>query len=322
MSDSDDFPHGFDPSWWSSKTVLVAGAGGLIGAALMRLLDGRTRHLKGWRRRNGDLRNPGIAREAISGGAYDVIFLMAATQGGIIDHLARPVAYLRDNAEIGLSVIGAAGEAGVPHLVYAASGALYPADAGEALSEDRIASGPIDPAHRPYAAAKLMGVRLCEAYAAERGFAYAPAIINNTYGPGGSFDPSRSTLIHGMIARAEQARAAGGRRLVVWGTGKAHRDVLYGDDAARALILVAQSAKAAPVNVASGVNRSVREIAEVIAAAAGLDGLEFDPTKPEGALSRPVEISRLSALGFAPSVTLADGIARTRAAYRALDGAR
>lgn len=305
-----------DLDFWRDKSILVAGAGGLIGAALMRALDGRCARLVGWRRADGDLRDPQAAAAMFARGPFDIVFVMAATQGGIADHLARPAAFAGDNARIALNVIDGAAQAGVPRLVYAASGALYPDSAAEPYREEALASGPIDPAHRPYAAAKLLGVRLCEAYAAERGLAYAPAIVNNTYGPGGTFDPARSTLVHGMIARAAATRASGGDALTVWGTGKARRDVLYADDAAAALLLIAQSGAAGPVNVASGINRPVGDVAETIARAAGLARVVFDPSKPEGALSRAVDISRLKALGFAPLVSLEEGVARTMAAYR------
>lgn len=305
-----------DAGFWRDRSVLVAGSGGLIGAALMRALDGRCARLAGWRRSDGDLREAEAAAAMFARGPFDVVFVMAATQGGVADHHARPVAFAGDNARIALNVIDGAARAGVPRLVYAASGALYPDSAAEPYGEEALASGPIDPAHRPYAAAKLLGVRLCEAYAAERGLAYAPAIVNNTYGPGGTFDPARSTLVHGMIARAEATRAAGGDTLSVWGTGRARRDVLYTDDAAAALLLIAETGAAEPVNVASGVNRPVGEIAGSVARAVGLARVAFDASKPEGALSRAVDVSRLAALGFAPRVTLEEGLARTLAAFR------
>lgn len=303
---------------FASMRVLVAGSGGLIGAALLRALEGRCGALVGWRMRDGDLRDRRASEAMFDRGPFDLVFLMAATQGGIADHKARPAAYASDNARIALNVIDEAARRGAPRLVYAASGALYPDGATRPLTEDMIASGPIEASHRPYAAAKLLGVRLCEAHAAERGHAYASAIINNTYGPGGTFDPQRSTLIHGMITRAVESRRAGGRRLSVWGTGRAKRDVLYVDDAATALLHVAAANTSGAFNIASGVNRPVGDIAAVIARAAGLDGVDFDPSRPEGALSRAIDISRIASLGFTPRIDLETGVARTMEALAAM----
>jgi GDP-L-fucose synthase len=305
-----------DFTFWREKSVLVAGAGGLIGAALMRALEGRCARLVGWRRADGDLTDAGEARRAIAAGPYDVVFLMAATQGGVADHLARPLAYVRENAALALNVIGACADSGVRQLVYAASTALYPDQAAGVLTEDLLASGPIEASHQPYAAAKLLGLRLCQACTAERGLCYTPAILTNVYGPGGSFDPQRSTLIHALIARAVAAHAAGEDTLRVWGSGRAVRDVLFGDDAAQALLRVAASQDPRPITIASGENHTVAAIAGLVAAAIGLEGIAFDPAQPEGALGRTLDVSRLRALGFAPLVSLADGIHRTLAAYR------
>lgn len=298
-------------SFWVNKSVLIAGSGGLIGGALLRALSERCARLHGWRRKDGDLRDPHAARAMLAHGPFDIVFVLAATQGGIGDHLARPLAYVRDNAAIALNCMGAAADAGIAHLVFTASSALYPDGEEGPFREGQLAMGGIDPAHRPYAAAKLLGLRLCEAAAGELGLCFTPAILGNIYGPGGSFDPQRATFVHGLIARALAARRNGESLLGVWGSGRARRDVLYGEDAAAALMAIAEAGDPRPINVASGLNPSVAEIAALIAGLAGLDGVRFDASKPEGALSRAMDVSRLSALGFAPKMALEDGIART-----------
>lgn len=316
------FPFGADSlgpvdalPFWLNKSVLIAGGGGLVGGALVRALSGRCARLQAWRREDGDLREPQAARAMLALGPFDVVFVLAATQGGLADHLARPLAYVRDNAAIALNCIGAAADAGIARLVFAASSALYPDDAEGPFSESQLAIGRIDSAHRPYASAKLLGVRLCEAAASELGLCYVPAILGNIYGPGGRFDPQRATFVHALIARALAARRAGEFLLDVWGSGRARRDVLHVEDAAAALMAIAQAGDPHPINVASGLNPSVADIAALIAGLAGLEGVRFDASKPEGALSRAMDISRLRALGFAPKVALEDGIARTFAYY-------
>jgi GDP-L-fucose synthase len=237
---------------------------------------------------------------------YDEVYLIAATQGGVADNAARPLAYLEDNLRIAASVIRAAADAGVPRLIFAASVLLYGDAAVPPFKEEDLCKGAYPSEQSGYAFAKEAGVRLCEAYARERGLRYSAAILTNMFGAGSTFDPMRATLAPSLIRRAVEARLSGASELVVWGTGRASRDILPATVAADALIHVARTQKdTRPINVAAGHEYTVREIAAAAARAARFNGaIVFDPSKPEGVLSRPVDISRLRALGFEPKFDL------------------
>ncbi|MGD9982087.1 MAG: NAD-dependent epimerase/dehydratase family protein [Hyphomonadaceae bacterium] len=301
----------------AKSRVMIAGAGGAVGSALMRLLHGQTRTLRGWRQADGDLREETAARAALIEQKYDVVFLLAATQGGIADNIARPRAFLEDNARIAFNVIGAAAECDVSRLVFAGSTVLYSPDAPQPYREQDLAKGALDATHEGYALAKLLGMRLCAYYASERGLHYTTAVLGNVIGPGCTFEPPRAGVAASLIKRAVDARRAGASALSVWGTGRATRDLLPAADAAAALALIAErQASPAPINVASGVDRPMVDIAKAAAAAAGFEGaIAFDASKPEGALSRSVDIAQLRALGFSPQVQLADAFAELAAIY-------
>ena len=308
------------PSLIADRKVCVVGSGGLIGAELTRQLRSHGACVMGWRRQDGDLRTQKAVSTLAARGPFDIVFLMAGRQGGIAEQLSDPIGFGVDNALITANCLSAFRDLGVPRLIYAASTAVYPTrdEAGlDAFTEADLGQGPPDKAHFTYSAAKLLGIRLCHAICETDGLSFTPALIGNTFGPGGTFDPSRSTLVHGMVRRAVDAHARGDQNLLVWGTGAARRDILYVQDAARALILVGLSDEERPVNIASGQSRSVREIGKQIAAAVGLDGLQFDPSKPEGVLDRPIDITRLRTLGFEPQVPFSDAIDATVDAYLA-----
>jgi GDP-L-fucose synthase len=214
--------------------VLVAGAGGVVGAALMRRLNGAVRFLRGWRTKDGDLREESVAQAALAEHDYDVVFLLAATQGGIADNIARRRAFLEDNARITLNVVRAAADRGVPRLIFAGSAILYAPDAAQPYQEAQVGQAEFDQTHQGYALAKLMGLRLCSHYTAERKLAYTTAVLGSVFGPGCSFDPARANVAPSLIKRAIDARRANAPTLSVWGTGNATRDLLAADDPAEA----------------------------------------------------------------------------------------
>ncbi len=292
-----------------NKPILIAGASGLIGQALVRRLGDA--EIVGWRRSDGDLREMEAARRMLAKAPFGVVFLLSATQGGVADNVARPVAFLEDNALIAINVLRACAEAGVKRVVYAGSTAVYPASAPQPYREEQIGAGSLDATHASYALAKLVGIRLCDAYSASDEHCFTPAILTNIYGRGGSFDPTQATVVAAMARKAVEARRTGERAMSVWGTGNATRDLLYADDAADALIrIAAQTDLEGAINVSSGVEVSIRDIAEAAAKAAGFEGqLAFDTSKPEGVARRVSDASRLGALGFRPRISLAEGMA-------------
>jgi GDP-L-fucose synthase len=308
-----------DARFWRTRAVLVAGAAGLIGGTLMRALQPLAARVSGWSTADGDLREPEAARRMIDAAKPDVVFLMAARQGGVAENLAHPVAFLEDNVLIGVNVIRAAAGFGVARLVHAGTTAVYSPQASMPYQEADAGVGPLDPTHASYALAKLVATRLCDAYSLAEGRAFTSALLTNVYGPGGSFAADRATVAAGLVARAIEAKRKGLDELVIWGSGRALRDLMHVDDAAGALIRIAERADApTPVNVCSGREASVREIAIAAAAAAGFTGrLKFDASRPEGVLRRVADPARLFALGFQPRVALKEGLASLVADYLA-----
>ncbi|CAN5139498.1 hypothetical protein BH09PSE2_BH09PSE2_07860 [soil metagenome] len=205
----------------------------------------------------------------------------------------------------------------MPRLLYVASAAIYPSDAPLPTPETALGTGAPDPSMAGYARAKIAGIGLCEAWAGA-GLAYSAAAPCNLYGPGDRFEGGRSTVLAGLTARAVEAQATGAADLVIWGTGAATREFLHADDAAAALLLLlARWEGGGLVNVGSGEEVAVAEVARLAARAAGFEGhLVFDPSKPEGAPRKRLDVTRLRELGWEPRVRLAYGIAGLVADYR------
>jgi GDP-L-fucose synthase len=315
----DGYSMASDDRFWMGRTVLVAGASGLIGRALMRALQPLAARVSGWSTADGDLREPEAARRMIDAVKPDVLFLIAGRQGGVAYNLAHPVAFLEDNALIGVNVIRAAARGGVSRLVHAGTTAVYSPQAVMPYREADAGAGPFDPTHESYALAKLVATRLCSAYSQADGRAFTSALLTNVYGPGGSFATDRSTVAAGLVSRAVEAKRNGLDELVIWGSGRALRDLMHVDDVTRALICIAEHADApTPLNVCSGLESSIREIALTAVAAAGFKGrLSFDASRPEGVLRRVADPVRLFALGFRPRVDLKTGLGSLVADYLA-----
>jgi GDP-L-fucose synthase len=300
-----------------NKRVFVAGHRGMVGQALVRRLAAEGCEILAEDRQDLDLRRQADVEAWMDRARPHAVFLVAAHQGGILLHRQRPAEILADNLLIQTNVIEAARRAGVEKLVFTASAAAYPEDAGQPFEENALMSGPLEAGHQFYGTAKLAGWKLCQAYREQYGCDFVTALPGNLYGPGAKIGGEATNVVPGLIARFHAAKAAGAEAVTVWGTGRARREFLYVDDCADALVLLMKAwSSADPVNLGSGEDVTIAELAEATARAVGYGGaLTFDPSKPDGAARRLMDAARLRSLGWRPSVDLDDGLRRTYAWY-------
>lgn len=257
-----------------------------------------------------DLRDGEAVSAWLAEARPEMVIIAAARVGGVAAYEAAPLDYLFDNTQIALSVAAAAATAKVPRLCFVASAAAYPEHAPQPLCEEALMSGPLDNAHRTYGLAKLLGIEAIASARRQHNLDWFSVLPTNLYGHGGKDGALNGHVLATLIRRAREAKAAGEQELIVWGSGNARRDFLHVDDCARAIVLLLGSSHGHDVvNIGSGADVTISELAAMICAASGFEGkLRFDPSKPEGAARRMMDISRLKALGWTPTVPLAGGI--------------
>jgi GDP-L-fucose synthase len=293
--------------------VYVAGHRGLVGGAVHRLLE--TRGYEVLARSSGelDLRDTDATHRFFRETHPDHVILAAARVGGIMANATAPVAFLEDNLRIQLNVISAAHAAGVERLLFLGSSCIYPKFSPQPIREDALLTGPLEPTNEPYAIAKIAGITQVRAYRRQYGRSYVSAMPTNVYGPGDTFDLASSHVLPALIRRAHEARLRGDERLTLWGTGTPRREFIHADDlAAACLTVLAGYDDPDPINVGTGVDLTIRELAELVADVVGYRGeLAFDPSKPDGTPRKLLDVSRLEALGFEPRIPLRAGIAST-----------
>lgn len=307
---------GSDPL--AGKRVWVAGHRGMLGSALVRRLEKEgAASILGASRAELDLRDPAATLAWVRANRPDIVFLPAGTIGGIMANKTCPADFLRDNILIAASVIDAAFRAGVEKLLYVASAAVYPLSAAQPLREEALMGGPLEPAHEGYSMAKLAGIKLCQTYRRQHGADFISVLPTNLYGPGDNYDPERSHVVPALIRKADDARRRGERGMEIWGSGRARRDFLHVDDCADALVhLMHHHSGEAPVNVGSGGDITILELAKTVMDVVGLDGpLTRDESKPDGAPRRMLDITVLKRLGWTPKISLHDGISDAYADY-------
>jgi len=298
--------------------VGLLGAGGLLGSEIARQARARGIKLSATRSAEVDARDERAVMAWLDKTNPDVLIICAARNAGVHVNIASPADMLEDNARIAIASIGAARRARVPRLLYCCSGAIYPTTAQVPCRESDAGTGRPEPSHAGYSAAKELGLRFCRAVRAQDGLDYTAILLTNIFGPGQNYDPSRSNVVASLIARIHAAKAAGDSEVVVWGTGDATRDLIFVEDAASAMLGLAQVAGPvdSTINLATGREISIKEIAATIATVVGYTGrLVFDGSKPEGARRRVLDASRLAALGLAPASSFSDSLQRTYADY-------
>jgi GDP-L-fucose synthase len=297
-----------------SDKIFVAGHRGLVGSALVRALraDGFDNLILRTRAQL-DLRCQADVARFFEDERPDIVFLAAAKVGGIHANDSLPADFIRDNLQIQTNVIDSAYRSGVRKFLFLGSSCIYPKHAPQPMPESCLLTGPLEPTNEWYAIAKIAGLKMCEAYRKQFGLNAIAVMPTNLYGPGDNFDPMESHVLPALLRRFHEAKKRGDTRVVVWGSGAPLREFLHADDLARAcLFLMSTYDDARLINVGSGVEVSIRDLAHLVADVVGFKGaIEFDATKPDGTPRKLLDTSRLRSLGWTPSVSLREGIEST-----------
>lgn len=300
--------------------VYIAGHRGLVGSALVRRFqaEGFT-NLLVRTHSELDLMDRAATLDFILKSRPQVVIDAAARVGGIMANNTYPADFLSENLQIQVNLLDAAVAARVPRLLFLGSSCIYPKFAPQPIRESALLTGSLEPTNDAYAIAKIAGILQVQAVRRQYGLAWISAMPTNLYGPGDNFSPSSSHLLPALIRRYEQAKASGTPKVTNWGTGTPRRELLHVDDLASAcLYLLEHFDGPTHVNVGTGVDHTISEIAEMVAAAVGYLGeTHWDPTKPDGTPRKLLDVSALRDLGWQPQISLRDGIEATVAWYRA-----
>ena len=299
--------------------IYVSGHDGMVGTAVCRELERRgypppiTAHYT-----EVNLIDQAATRAFIHREKPDCIIFCAARVGGIEANRSLIGTFLYENVMMAANVIHAAHEIGVPRLLFLGSTCIYPRLAPQPIPEDSLLTSALEPTNEGYALAKIAGLKLCEYYRRQFGHLYHSAMPTNLYGPGDNYHPSHSHVMPALIRRFEEARLAGAPSVTLWGTGTPLRDFLHVEDLARGLLFLLEH-EAPPdwVNVGSGQEVTIRELAELVKDATGFQGgVVFDTNMPDGTPRKFCDTTRIRSLGWAPSITLEGGVRRTVEEYR------
>lgn len=297
-------------SFFAGKRVCVAGARGMVGSAIARALTAYDCQVLPLGREQADLRDQAAVRAWFEASRPDFVFLAAARVGGINANSQYPADFLYDNLMIEVNVIHSAFGCGVTKLLFLGSSCIYPKFAPQPMSEDALLTGPLEPTNEWYAIAKIAGIKLAQAYRIQHGADYISAMPTNLYGPGDNFDLSTSHVLPALLRKVMEAKAADAPEVVVWGSGTPLREFLHVDDCAAACLhLMANYSGLEHVNVGSGEEITIADLARLIADVVGYRGqFRFDTSKPDGTPRKLMDSSRLNALGWRPRIDLREGI--------------
>lgn len=296
-----------------SARIYVAGHGGLVGSAIWRELQGQGfTNLVGWRSAELDLRNQAATLDALLSARPDVVVLAAAKVGGILANATEPADFLNDNLRIQTNVFEAAHEAGVDRLIFLGSSCIYPKFASQPISESSLLTGELEPTNEGYAIAKIAGIMAVKAFRQQHGRHWISAMPTNLYGPGDNFDLTRSHVLPAMIRKFHEARLSNSD-VTLWGTGSPRREFLHVDDLAAAVVFLLRTYDSdQTVNVGTGTDVTIRELAGLVADATKFSGgVIWDQSKPDGTPRKLLDVSRLRGMGWRPTIDLATGIRAT-----------
>jgi GDP-L-fucose synthase len=293
------------------KMIYVAGHRGMVGSAIVRQLKARGEKNIVVRTSNElDLRDRSAVNTFFENTKPDLVYLAAAKVGGIYANDTYPAEFLFDNLAIVSNVIDAAHKHKVEKLLFLGSSCIYPRLAPQPISEGDLLTGSLEPTNEPYALAKIAGLKLCDAYRKQYGCNYISAMPTNLYGPGDNYHPENSHVLPAFIRRFYEAVKNDVDQVECWGSGSAKREFLHVDDLSTALIFLMDNYNSEGwVNVGTGVDLSIKELAETIAEIAGYKGeIVWDSSKPDGAPRKLLNVDKMSGLGWSSKITLTDGL--------------
>jgi GDP-L-fucose synthase len=312
-----------------ASKIYVAGHRGLAGSAIVRELQrqGYT-NLVTRTHAELDLEDAVATQRFFEQEKPELVFLAAAKVGGIHANNTYPADFLMSNLLIEANICRAAHRTQVKRLIFLGSSCIYPRDCPQPIREDYLLTGPLEATNRPYALAKIAGVEMCWSYNRQYATKWLAAMPTNLYGPGDNYDLNSSHVLPALIRKMHEAKLSGATEVVLWGSGKPKREFLYVDDLANALVFLATldeqryDALVAPsqcplINIGTGADLTIRELAETIAAAVGYNGkFVQDTSKPDGTMRKVMDVSRIHGLGWKPKTSLEQGIAQTYKMFR------
>jgi GDP-L-fucose synthase len=306
-----------------TATVFVAGHRGMVGSAIVRRLEALGyEHIVTRTREELDLLDLAAVQRLFAGHDIDQVYLAAARVGGIHANNEYPAEFIYENLVIEANVIHAAHVAGVQKLLFLGSSCIYPKHAEQPMAESALLTGTLEATNEPYAIAKIAGIKLCESYNRQYRRDYRSVMPTNLYGPGDNFHPENSHVIPALMRRIHEAREQGADQVVIWGSGQPMREFLHVDDMAAASVFVMELEEAAwrehtqpmlsHINVGTGVDCTIRELAETLCRVVGYGGeLVFDTSKPDGTPRKLLDVSRLRTMGWSAQTSLQEGLEQT-----------
>ena len=297
----------------AGKRVWVAGHRGMVGSAIVRRLRKIDCEILTADRRTVDLTRQKEVEDWVTSQRPDAAVIAAAEVGGIHANNSRPADFIYDNLAIEVATIQAAKLAGVKKLLFLGSSCIYPRMAPQPMTEEALLTGPLEPTNQWYAIAKIAGLKMCQAYRRQHGCDFISAMPTNLYGPGDNFDPMDSHVPAAMILKIHRAKVEKSPTVEIWGTGTPRREFLYVDDLADACVfLMEHYSDEQTVNIGTGTDVTIRELAEVVAKVVGYRGdFTFNTSKPDGAPRKLLDVGRLAAAGWRATTSLEDGFARS-----------
>jgi GDP-L-fucose synthase len=302
-------------------TVIVAGATGLAGSAIVKAFESQGQDVIGINRSVVDLMDTKATEDFIAKSKPSLIVDAAAKVGGIGANNSYPVEFLNDNIAIQGNLMRAAYKASVPNFVFLGSSCIYPRDCAQPIKEEYLMTGPLEATNSAYAVAKIAGIEMVNSYRKEYGTKWISLMPTNLYGPRDNFDLAASHVLPAFIRRFIEAAETRTEKVTLWGSGSPLREFLHVDDLAKAVVVTAENYDSSMhLNVGTGEDLSIKDLAEKVATAAGFNGqIEWDSSKPDGTPRKVLDVSRIKALGWKPTITLDEGIASTIAWYKEAD---
>jgi GDP-L-fucose synthase len=293
--------------------IYVSGHRGMVGSACARRLAAAGAEVLTADRARVDLRRQEQVEAFMAEAKPDAVVVAAARVGGILANDTLPAEFLYDNLMIEANLIEAAHRAGVNRLLFLGSSCIYPKEAANPIPEDALLTGPLEPTNQWYAVAKIAGIKLCQAYRRQHGRDYISAMPCNLYGPGDYFHPERSHVIPALLQRFHDAARSGAQSVTCWGSGTPRREFMHVDDVADACaFLLARYSGEAHLNIGTGADITIAELAQRIARVTGFTGrIDWDRTKPDGTMLKRMDVSRIAALGWQARISFGEGLEGT-----------